>query len=208
MYIYTAYCLFSRPQSPIFFINAKKKRSFCYTIKIYTLLLLAIITYTGYTKTLIEEGFSPNGEAHALVLDFINKANFEIRLLAYTFTASDIVDALIAAKTRGVNIRIVVDKEQSEQEYQQSILQKLATYGISIRVNGNYKIMHDKIIITDQKNIEIGSYNFTYAAETANSESILIIWDVPDDALQFLDHWNTRWKEAEPFKKFRLEESE
>ncbi|EPE4587348.1 phospholipase D-like domain-containing protein [Salmonella enterica] len=57
----------------------------------------------------IETGFSPEGTALRLVLKTIDTAQQEIRLMGYSFTSPDVVSALVSAKRRGVDVRVVLD---------------------------------------------------------------------------------------------------
>ena len=41
--------------------------------------------------------------------------------------------------------------------------------------------------------VETGSFNFTKAAETKNSENAVVIWNIPKLAESFLEHWQDRW---------------
>jgi len=54
--------------------------------------------------------FSPEGSAEALVLDVIAHARAEIRLTRYSFMPPDVAFALIRAKARGVDVRVVLDE--------------------------------------------------------------------------------------------------
>ncbi|SAV26031.1 endonuclease [Klebsiella variicola] len=55
----------------------------------------------------------------------------------------------------------------------------LVNAGIPVRTVSQYKIMHDKVIIADGRNVEVGSFNYTRAADRVNSENVLVVWDVP-----------------------------
>ncbi|EAA9273590.1 hypothetical protein G5W58_003949 [Salmonella enterica subsp. enterica] len=57
----------------------------------------------------IEIGFSPEGTALQLVLKAIDTAQQEIRLMGYSFTSPEVVSALVSAKRRGVDVRVVLD---------------------------------------------------------------------------------------------------
>ncbi|MBZ5763343.1 phospholipase D family protein [Rhizobium sp. VS19-DR104.2] len=144
-------------------------------------------------------GFSPEGTGRSLVLDVINTARRELRVMAYSFTAPDIAQALIAAKKRGVDVLVVVDADQSRQKSQVAALNTLAIAGIQVRLNGHYQIMHDKVIVADRKTVQTGSFNYTRSAETANSENVIVLWDVPGYAGEFLQHWQSRWDQAAPY---------
>ncbi|NEK70346.1 MAG: phospholipase D family protein, partial [Xanthomonas perforans] len=145
-------------------------------------------------------GFSPEGTGQSLVLDVIKTARSELRVMAYSFTAPDIAQALIAAKKRGVDVRVVVDADQSRQRSQIAALNTLALAGVSVRLNGRYQIMHDKVIVADRRTVQTGSFNYTRSAEKANSENVIVLWDVPGYAGEFLQHWQSRWDQAAPYQ--------
>ena len=62
------------------------------------------------------------------------------------------------------------------------------------RTNGQYKIMHDKVIITDGQNVELGSFNYSRSAAESNSENALVVREVPALAQTYLAHWQSRWE--------------
>lgn len=61
----------------------------------------------------VQIGFSPEGSAQKLVLETIASAKHDIQILAYAFQAPDIMQALVDAKSRGINVRVVVDKKRN-----------------------------------------------------------------------------------------------
>lgn len=56
----------------------------------------------------VQVGFSPEGSAQTLVIGAIDSAQSSIRMMAYSFTAMDIMQALVKAKNRGVDVKIVI----------------------------------------------------------------------------------------------------
>ena len=58
----------------------------------------------------IEAGFSPEGTALQLVLKTIESAQHEIRLMGYSFTSPEVTRALVSAKHRGVDVKVVLDR--------------------------------------------------------------------------------------------------
>lgn len=167
----------------------------CWRNSALSLLLLAALYALPVPASAasIQVGFSPEGSAQALVLDVIDSANHDIRVMAYAFTARDITKALVTAHKRGVDVRVVVDKDQSEGRYMTSALNTLVTAGIPVRTNDDYKIMHDKAIIVDGQTTQTGSFNYSHSAETANSENVIVIWNYPEVAQAYLGHWQSRW---------------
>ena len=58
----------------------------------------------------IDVGFSPEGTALQLVLRTLDDARESIRLMGYSFTSPKVVKSLVAAKRRGVDVRVVWTK--------------------------------------------------------------------------------------------------
>ena len=64
-------------------------------------------------KGTVEVAFSPKGGCTAATVRFIGEAKQSIRVAAYGLTSNPIGKALLEAKKRGVDVRVVVDKEQN-----------------------------------------------------------------------------------------------
>ncbi|WP_414500554.1 phospholipase D family protein [Zymobacter sp. IVIA_12111.31 C1] len=157
----------------------------------------ATTTTTETTSTVmptIRVGFSPEGTASALVLDVINNAKRSLRMLSYVMTSPDIVNALIAAKQRGVNILVVADYNVNQsREKSQECLKALLRAGIPVRVTNAYRSLHDKVIIADKNTVQTGSFNYAYSAFSMNSENVVVITDAPSVTASFMDLWRSRW---------------
>ena len=141
----------------------------------------------------VSVGFSPEGSAEQLVLSTINNARESIRLMGYSFTSPEVVKALMAAKRRGVDVRVVLDERGNDNRSGQAAMSLLYGADIPVRTVSSFKIMHDKVIITDGRNVETGSYNFSRSAARNNSENALLLQDMPAVAQQYLTHWQSRW---------------
>ncbi len=85
--------------------------------KLATWLLAAAFTTAALPAFAVEPsvqvGYSPEGSARVLVLSAIDSAKTSIRMMAYSFTAPDIMKALVAAKKRGVDVKIVIGEPAS-----------------------------------------------------------------------------------------------
>ena len=90
--------------------------------------------------------------------------------------------------------RAFVEQLQLRNARAGEVIQHNSGFGIPVRTVSQYKIMHDKVIIADGRNIEVGSFNYTRAADRVNSENVLVVWDVPVVAQRYLQHWQTRWE--------------
>ena len=148
----------------------------------------------------VQVGFSPEGSARALVLQVIAGAKKSIRMIGYSFQAPDIAQALVDAKKRGVEVRVVVDKKRNQNKASLKAMNFAVANGIQLRIDGHYHIQHDKTIIVDDQTVETGSFNYAPSAETENSENVVVLRDMPDIARQYVSHWESRWALGVPFK--------
>jgi phosphatidylserine/phosphatidylglycerophosphate/cardiolipin synthase-like enzyme len=153
--------------------------------------------------TQFETRFSPRGGCEHLVVKVIDSSRKEIRLLAYGFTNPNIVQALLAAKRRGVDVRVAVDFKANVSEDRSrkgmAALNLLVNAGIPVRTVNVYAIHHDKVIVSDGINVETGSFNYTAAAERSNSENVLVVWNSPQLASTYLAHWERNWSQGRDF---------
>ena len=113
------------------------------------------------------------------LIALINEAEDHIYFAIYTFTLPSIADALVEAKKRGVDVRGIMDSEQSSNSYGAPITAKLRAAGIPLvaerHPSGN-GIMHIKLLVTEQA-YAFGSYNWTKSATTINDEILEISTD-------------------------------
>lgn len=147
----------------------------------------------------VQVGFSPEGSAQALVLATIAGARHHIRMLAYAFQAPDIVQALVAAQKRGVEVQVVIDKRRNQGKVSRAAMEAAIRGGVKLRTNDRFHIHHDKTIIIDDDTVETGSFNFAPSAETLNSENVIVLRDMPEVARQYLAHWQSRWVQGMPY---------
>ena len=147
----------------------------------------------------IETGFSPEGTALQLVLKTIETAQQEIRLMGYSFTSPEVVSALVNAKRRGVDVKVVLDWKANtgkNNNASRAAMNLLVGAGIPVRTVSAYKILHDKVIVSDGRHTEVGSFNYSRAADRSNSENVLVVWDDPVVAQKYLNHWTSRWAQG------------
>ncbi|MFA6278580.1 MAG: phospholipase D-like domain-containing protein [Candidatus Paceibacterota bacterium] len=110
------------------------------------------------------------------IIALIDAAKSRVYFAIYTFTLPSIADALVAAKKRGVDVRGIIDSEQSSNSYGAPITAKLLAAGIPVvtekHSTGN-GIMHIKTLVTESA-YATGSYNWTKSATTINDEILEI----------------------------------
>jgi phosphatidylserine/phosphatidylglycerophosphate/cardiolipin synthase-like enzyme len=170
------------------------------SIRLIALVAMLSIPSLSYAAPSVQVGFSPEGSARALVLKVIGNATHSIQMLAYAFQAPDIMQALVDAKKRGVDVRVVIDKKRNRSKTSKAAMQFVTRNGVELRTNDHFHIHHDKTIIVDGKTVETGSFNFTPSAETTNSENVVVIHDMPEVTRQYIAHWQSSWDLGVPYR--------
>jgi len=110
------------------------------------------------------------------LIALIEGAKTHIYFAIYTFTLKNVAEALVAAKARGIDVRGIVDSEQSANSYGRPIIETLVAGGIPVlteRHEGGNGIMHIKALVTDSA-YAVGSYNWTNSGTTINDELLEI----------------------------------
>lgn len=150
----------------------------------------------------LEVAFSPNEGSEALVIRVIESARSELKVLAYSFTSAPITQALIRARKRGVDVRIVADAKNNLAEDRsgkaRAALSALVNAGAQVHMISVYPIHHDKVIVADRQTLELGSFNYSDAAARKNSENVLVNWGNPKLAETYLAHFERNWRQSAP----------
>jgi phosphatidylserine/phosphatidylglycerophosphate/cardiolipin synthase-like enzyme len=123
-----------------------------------------------------------------------------IYVSVYGLTYPRAVEALVAAKKRGVDVRMLTDQERTQDMKQHTALRTLHLAGIPIRVNQHEGLMHLKQVVIDDEINTSGSMNHTTSGNAYNDERMDIIADRAISLKardQFLSMWNDRARFAE-----------
>lgn len=110
------------------------------------------------------------------LIALIEGAKTHIYFAVYTFTLTNVAEALVAAKARGVDVRGITDSGQSAEKFSQPVMDILRKGGVPVVVEKHPTgsgIMHIKMLVTDSAYAH-GSYNWTKSANTLNDEILEI----------------------------------
>jgi phosphatidylserine/phosphatidylglycerophosphate/cardiolipin synthase-like enzyme len=133
--------------------------------------------------------FSPEENCAAFADRAIGTAEHEILVGAYGLTnGSGIVQSLIRAKQRGIDVRLIADK--TTPCTRDSAVEPLAAAGVQIWIDDRARIAHAKTMVIDGTVTLTGSYNWTRGA-AANSENLNLI-SSPAVAAAYAAHWRQR----------------
>lgn len=128
-------------------------------------------TYTIQATGTLDVAFSPRGGATELVVKTIDQAQKSILVQAYSFTSAPIAKALVAAKGRGVDVRVILDKSQKTERYSSATY--LTNSGVPTWIDRQHAIAHNKVMVIDGTTVITGSFNFSKAAEFENAENVI-----------------------------------
>ncbi|GEM_PF-2547532 len=160
----------------------KKKGFFFVGVLLFPLLLAAETSH-------IDVCFTPGEDCTQRVVEAVNAAEVAVYVQAYSFTAMEIERALLAARARGVDVRVILDRSVLSTPH--NVAELLSTHEIPVWIDEQLGIAHNKVMILDEARVVTGSFNFTRAAQTRNAENLLII-DDPMLAKKYLSNWESR----------------
>ncbi len=141
--------------------------------------------------------FTPGEDCEGLIVRSIKSSNSSILVLAYSFTSAPIAKALANAKSRGVDVRVILDKSQRSEKYTGATY--LRNANIPVFIDEKPAISHNKVMIFDQNIVLTGSYNFSKSAQERNAENIIVIKGEEKIVKAYTDNWRSRFAVSVPY---------
>ncbi|MDQ7771973.1 MAG: phospholipase D-like domain-containing protein [Elusimicrobiales bacterium] len=123
--------------------------------------------------------FSEETAITPVLVRAINTVHATLDVALYNLQLSEVVNAMIAARDRGVRVRVVLDAKHVFPKRNADI-QRLLDAGMDVRVmngRGRSGAMHNKYAIFDGVGLQTGSANWTFFAESASHENMMFIYD-------------------------------
>ncbi|MBS0654915.1 MAG: DUF1669 domain-containing protein [Verrucomicrobia bacterium] len=147
----------------------------------------------------LELWFLPDApQALDRLLQLLDSAKKTIKVAMFTFTHPKLIQALVDAHKRGVNVEIVLDSDSSRQTSQLAY-QRFKREKMKVLVSDRMGLLHEKIAIIDDSQLVAGSTNWTKAAFTNNHEALCILSDLSKEQQSFLHRfWTTTLQESKP----------
>jgi phosphatidylserine/phosphatidylglycerophosphate/cardiolipin synthase-like enzyme len=172
--------------------------------RLLTALLLCWTVGAGATALpatgTVEVLFTPWDDAEGAIVRTLGEAKKSIHVQAYLLTSRSIARALLEARTRGVAVEVLADREMVSKG-DKSLIPALAAEGIPVWLETRYAIAHNKVLLIDAAGghgvVITGSYNFTWSAQARNAENLLILRDNPALVRRYLDNWQRHRGDAE-----------
>lgn len=139
--------------------------------------------------------YAPEDEPIDRVIDLYAYATKYIYVAVYGLTAPSVVKALVEAKRRGVDVRVITDRERLTDPKQHSAVNTLRLAGVPIKINRHDALMHMKQAVIDDVVNTSGSANHTTSGNRYNDERLDVITDAKLTVKareKFLAMWNDR----------------
>ncbi|MGM3273763.1 phospholipase D family protein [Ralstonia sp. 24A2] len=154
-------------------------------------------------KGTVQAAFTPDDDIEGLLADAIDQAREQVLVQAYLLSNKAITRALLAAHQRGVDVRVLADREQMTRSGG-SRVPEIANAGIPVWLEVRYKNAHNKVIVVDPRGshpvLVTGSFNFTQTAQRGNAENVLIVRGDADLAQRYAANWQKHVGDALPYR--------
>ena len=130
----------------------------------------------SFGSTFLDIYFSPQDKSLKNgVIPLINNSKKYIYVPTFLITDKKVTEAIINAKKRGVEVKIIVDALNASAIHSKH--KELRDNGISVKTENYAGKMHSKSMVIDDMYTVIGSMNFSNSGENKNDENMVIIKD-------------------------------
>jgi len=142
------------------------------------------------------------------LLSFIRQAQKSIHVVMYRISyyprygdsvTNDILNALIAAAARGLDVRVFMDDCAFYQDSAAANLEAaryLNDHGVDVRMDSPSETTHAKLVIIDGKTAVLGSTNWNYYSLEKNNEVDIALVDLAGVAAVYDGFFNSLWNDG------------
>ncbi len=144
-----------------------------------------------FNHTGTREGNRDDIKSAQFLIDRIDSTRSTLRGALYGFSNKGVIDAVVRAHYRGVDVKVVGDARHfgyNERGYK--ILQE---NHVPMIVGNQFHIMHNKFFVFDDYFTFVGTGNITTTGFTRNNNNWVLI-ESPQVARDFLDEWDQMWE--------------
>jgi len=128
------------------------------------------------------------------ILDSINRAQKSLRIKMFVFSDPAILQAVIAARKRGVSIRVMLNPArrsgQSENEETRKVLE---SSGVDVLdSNPEFDLTHEKSMVVDDKNAFIMSFNWE-PKDLTETRDYAVVTSAPHEVQEVIECFDADW---------------
>jgi phosphatidylserine/phosphatidylglycerophosphate/cardiolipin synthase-like enzyme len=168
-------------------------------------LLISLASYGNLTAgdaATIDTYYAPEDLPATKLVELYDRAQRYIYVAVYGFTYPPAVRALVSAKKRGVDVRVITDREKLTDPKQATALETLRLAGIPVRVNQHDGLMHLKQVVVDDEVNTSGSMNHTTSGNKYNDERLDVITDHAS-SVKAREKFLTMWQDPVRYQAWR-----
>ncbi|MBU0596011.1 hypothetical protein KJ567_04955 [Candidatus Bipolaricaulota bacterium] len=152
----------------------------------------------------------PDANASALygrlLLELLPRARTSIHVAMYRMSiypgypdslSNELVDALVAAAGRGVEVKVLLDDcRYYEDSAEANLNSAIALYqrGIEVKLDGPEETMHAKLLVVDGASVVLGSTNWNYYSLEQNVEANVAFLSLPEIAAVYEAYFQLLWR--------------
>lgn len=116
----------------------------------------------------------PDYSALHKIKNKIDEARHSIFVAMFTLTQTDLIEALIRAKNRGVDVKVALDRYTARGASKKAA-ERLNDAGVELFFSAGLPLLHHKWAYIDRKELILGSTNWTESAFRKNEDLLLFI---------------------------------
>jgi phosphatidylserine/phosphatidylglycerophosphate/cardiolipin synthase-like enzyme len=120
----------------------------------------------------IQNSSAQDDELSQALIALMDSAEHRLDIAVYSFSLKALSSALERACQRNINIRLIVESETVKQDHPVHSL-----LCVSIRLDQNKDLMHEKFLVVDAETVWIGSHNWTCLDLYRDANNALLIRD-------------------------------
>jgi len=150
----------------------------------------------------VEVWYAPEDEPLRRVVQIYDHATQYIFIAVYGLTSPLAVKALVEAKKRGIDVRVITDRVRLHDAKQHTAVSTLREAGIPIKVNQHESLMHLKQVVVDDEVNTNGSMNHTTSGNRYNDERLDVIRD-PAITIKAREKFLSMWKDERRFSDWK-----
>lgn len=146
----------------------------------------------------LELWFAPDDPGSILHLkELIRSAQKTIKVAMFTWTRQDLAKEIIAAKKRGVDVEVMIDRNAAFGAGQY-VVKLLQDAQVPLSINEGTPLLHYKFCWIDGHTLINGSANWTKAAFTLNEDCFIVLQDLNEQQNSVLERvWKALKAEAQ-----------
>lgn len=142
-------------------------------------------------------------EYFPVVYQEIKQADSSVHIVMFSLTyyrdypqsnVNKLLEELVYAKSRGVDVKVVIDEYPEAHEEGVKFLKK---FKVPVRYDGPEQTTHAKLVIIDGEEVIVGSTNWRYYSLEKNREANVLIRSVKV-AQEFEEYFEGLWENSSP----------